>query len=148
MIKFILIAVVISISQVVSAQKGASVPKVRELMELSGSGKLGVQVMNQMVSSFKNQLTEVPASFWDEFMKEVTGEELVELVVPIYAKHFTDAEIDELIKFYKTPVGRKLIEKLPFITQESYAVGEAWGQKLGEKVIGRLKEKGYLKDDQ
>jgi hypothetical protein len=37
-----------------------------------------------------------------------------------------------------------MIETLPIVTQESMTAGQAWGKQIGEKVIQRLTEKGYL----
>jgi len=39
-----------------------------------------------------------------------------------------------------------MIEKLPLITQESMQAGGEWGKQLSEKIMQRLKEKGYLKN--
>ena len=112
---------------------------------MTGSGKLGVQVMNNMISSFKVKLPNVPTEFWDEIGKEVNPEGLIELVAPIYAKYYTDDEIVKLLEFYKSPLGKKVIANMPLITQDSYQIGEEWGRKIGERVERRLKEKGYLK---
>lgn len=114
-----------------------------ELMELTGAGQLGIQVMEQMIGSFKQGNTGIPDKFWDEFMAEVNVNELVELVIPIYGKYLTRNDVKQLIKFYKTPVGKKLIEVQPMIMQESMMIGQEWGQKIAEKVIKSLKEKGY-----
>jgi len=115
----------------------------KELMELTGAGQLGIQVMEQMIGSFKQGNTGIPDKFWDEFMSEVNVNELVELVIPIYGKYLTRNDVKQLIKFYKTPVGKKLIEVQPMIMQESMMIGQEWGQKIAEKVIKSLKEKGY-----
>ena len=115
----------------------------KELMELTGAGQLGIQVMEQMIGSFKQGNTGIPDKFWDEFMSEVNVNELVELVIPIYGKYLTRNDVKQLIKFYKTPVGEKLIEVQPMIMQESMMIGQEWGQKIAEKVIKSLKEKGY-----
>lgn len=40
----------------------------------------------------------------------------------IYARHFTAAELRELLAFYRTPVGEKSIRVLPAITAETLAL--------------------------
>jgi hypothetical protein len=117
----------------------------KELLEMTGSGKVGVQVMNNMISAFKTKLPNVPVEFWDEISKEVNPEGLIELVAPIYAKYYTNDELLQLLEFYKSPLGKKVIANMPLITQDSYQIGEEWGRKIGERVERRLKEKGYLK---
>lgn len=127
------------------SQSNTTNDRIRELLEVTGSGKLGVQVVNQMIATYKAEVPSAPSDFWDEFSKEINPEGLIDLLVPIYAKHYTDEEIAALLKFYKSPIGQKVIEKMPLITQDSYQAGTQWGKAIGEKVISRLKEKGYLK---
>jgi len=116
---------------------------IRRMMELSGAGKLGVQVMNQMIAAFKQSMPGLPDKFWKDFMAEVDPNELVEIVIPSYDKYFTHNEIKELIKFYESPVGKKLTGVQPHILQECMTAGQEWGRKLGEKVAKKLQEQGY-----
>lgn len=39
-------------------------------------------------------------------------------LISLFSKHFTAEELKELIKFYKSPVGKKLSEKQPEISKE------------------------------
>ena len=41
------------------------------------------------------------------------SKEMADIIVPIYDKHFTESDIDGLIAFYRTPVGKKFIKELP-----------------------------------
>ncbi|QNA46612.1 DUF2059 domain-containing protein [Lacibacter sediminis] len=116
---------------------------IKEMLELSGASKMAFQTMEMMISSFKKQMPAVETDFWDEFMKEAQTGDLITMIAPVYAKHFTENEVKELIAFYKTPVGKKLVEKLPVISQESYGIGETWGKALSEKVAAKLKAAGY-----
>jgi len=145
--KFILIIVLYSLSSNCFSQTPATKEHVRTLLEMMGSGKIGVQVMENMLVSFKKAAPNVPNEVWDEFMKEANPEALVELMVPIYEKHYTDEDVTQLIEFYRTPLGKKVIEKMPLITQESYQVGAEWGKKLGEQAFKKLKEKGYMQNN-
>ena len=120
--------------------------KIKSLMNLTGSGNLGISMLDTMISSFKKSMPQVADEFWNEFKKEVKAEDIVNLIIPIYDKYFTENEINELIAFYNTPVGKKMTMSLPSIAQESMAVGQIWGRSIGEKVIKRLKEKGMLED--
>jgi hypothetical protein len=45
--------------------------------------------------------------------------EIVGAVAAIYARNFTVDEMQQVISFYRTPVGQKLLDKLPVIFQES-----------------------------
>jgi hypothetical protein len=106
-----------------------------------------MQVMENMLNTFKKSIPDVPNDVWDEFMKDVKPETLIELIIPIYAKHFTDEDVIQLTDFYRTPLGKKVIEKMPLISQESYLAGSEWGKKLGEQAVRKLKEKGYIQSN-
>ena len=115
-------------------------------MELTGSGKLGIQVMQNMVSTFKTYYSNVDTTFWVDFMKEVRPETIVDLIVPVYDRNFSDAEIDGMLAFYSSPVGRQMLAKLPVVLQESMEVGKTWGAELSKKIIQQLRQKGYIKE--
>ena len=117
---------------------------IRQFMEITGSAKMGKMVMDKMIESYKKIYPAAASDFWDEFAKEINLKDLVDMIVPIYGKYFSDEEITQLIAFYKTPLGKKIIETMPLIMQDSYGVGQAWGTKLAEKIQLRLKEKGYI----
>ena len=38
----------------------------------------------------------------------------------LYDKHFTEKEIEDILDFYKTPAGKKIIEETPKITKELF----------------------------
>ena len=115
------------------------------LLELTGSAKLGIQVMGQMVTSYKQAMPNVPDEFWTEFMSEVDEKSLINLIIPIYKKHYTPADVKAIIAFYETPIGKKTISVLPKITSDSMTAGRSWGLKIGKKVQNKLIEKGYSK---
>lgn len=116
----------------------------RQLLVVSGSGELGAQVAQQSIAGFKQMVPQVPPEFWQEFAKEINSKELIDMLVPVYEKHFTVAEMNALIKFYESDIGKALVKKQPMIALDSQKIGMKWGQELGEKIVERLKNKGHL----
>ncbi len=114
------------------------------LMEMTGSADMGMQIMQNMITQFKQILPEVPVEYWDQFMDKVSPEDMIKMVVPIYDRHLSHEEIKDIIAFYETPTGRKLIQQLPLITAESMAAGQEWGQQLGMEIQNQLIEDGLL----
>jgi hypothetical protein len=129
-----------------SAQDSTKVKHIRQLMELTGMAKLGNQMMTNIITSYKQNYPAATNEFWDAFMKEADMSQLFEKVIPVYEQNFTDDDIQQLIGFYQSPVGKKMIEKMPVIMQQSMQIGSEWGKQLSEKVIEKLKQKGYIKE--
>ncbi|MBL8012367.1 MAG: DUF2059 domain-containing protein, partial [Candidatus Omnitrophica bacterium] len=125
----------------------AKIADIRKLISLTGGDKVGEQMIEQMVKSFSSYNPKIPAEFWDEFKKGIDINKITEMNIPVYDKYLSSDEIKETIKFYESPVGRKLIEVLPKILEETYTAGEQWGYEVGTKLQNMLLEKGYLKNE-
>lgn len=116
---------------------------IRRLMVLTGAGDLGIQVTDQMLASFKESLPQVPDTFWQEFRKDINANALIDLCVPVYEKHLSHSDIKEMIRFYETPAGKRVVKALPLITQESMLAGQKWGQDIAQKAVEKLQKSGY-----
>ena len=102
--------------------------------------EMSIQGMIEMIDLFKETMPEVPEKFWRDFMAEVDAEYLMELTVPIYSKYLTHNDIIDLIRFYDSPIGRKYINVLPYITTESMIAGEKWGEEIASKLLLNIEE--------
>ena len=73
--------------------------------------------------------------------------ELEEPVITIYDNNFSADEIKQLVAFYQSPVGRKIVSQLPQLMQQSMTMGQSWGQQAGARAVERIraaaKQKGY-----
>jgi hypothetical protein len=73
--------------------------------------------------------------------------EFVDLVASVYARNFTADEIRQVTAFYRSPVGQKFLEKMPVVTQESFAAGQKWGQAVAgdmrTRIIEELRKRGH-----
>jgi len=111
--------------------------KIRRLLNTMQAGDMGKQVMERMSATFR-RMPNLPAGFIDEFQKSVDPQELVDLTVPIYDKYLTEEDIDGLIKFYNSPVGKKFVSVQGAIMQEAVTAGEQWGQRKALEVVRKL----------
>lgn len=52
---------------------------------------------------------------------------------PVYEKHFDTAELRTIVKFYESPVGKKLIALTPSIMQDTVnAINSSYGPKIND----------------
>jgi len=111
-----------------NAQDKAS--DLKKLFKLMDSEKMIDGMMNNMILALKQQASgqiqengakEKYDKYIDFMMNEVKelSKKLVnEEMVNIYDKHFTHEEIKDLVQFYESPTGKKLLEKNPEITKD------------------------------
>ena len=151
-ILFILILVLgiggVSVAQTAQTQPSKEyVAALKKMIVVSGSDATFKLVIPQMFAMMKQQLPNVPEEFWKtaeaEIMKTIM-DDVVGMLAPVYSKHLTQADLEGIIKFYETPVGKKMAAAQPGIMSESMKVGQQWGMQIAMKIQGMLKEKGYM----
>jgi len=103
----------------------------RELTQLVLTKQTHQQMLSQVTASFGALTPQKQAQLVQALNEALPYEEMVAFNAEVYARHFSTAELKQLIAFYKTPVGRKLALKLPDIS------GEA-GKKTAEIITQKL----------
>lgn len=142
-----------SSQSVAAAARANRVPKIdptkeadiRRLLQLTGAGDLGIQSMTAMESTMRPMITNAlpPGDyreklidlFFEKFHSKVGSATVVDLMVPVYDKYFSDDDIKNLIQIYQTPTGQKLLSVLPKVISESRDAGEKWGEQLGRQCM-------------
>ena len=121
---------------------------IRRLLALTKASELAQMIANQQFEQLKQTLpSDVPPRVLAIFKEELDAVNYTELMLPIYDKHLTDEEVNDLVAFYETPLGRKLIEILPVIYQEGTAAGAKRGQLAADRAIERIKAEGLIPKD-
>ena len=144
---FTLIIALIITSSVSFGQVDVDYTKTLHTMfKVAGTEKTYNTVITQMFNMFKEQYSNVDEKVWDDFEKEfqkTSMNDLVQMLAPVYVKYLTQEDLEELIAFYNSTVGKKLAKSTPLIIQESMEIGQEWGKKIGEEFVDKMKEEGY-----
>src|ERR1700674_2309785 len=59
------------------------------------------------------------ASMMDDMFQNMPMDEMTQAMIPAYQKHLTKGDIDNLVAFYSTPTGSKLLKEMPSMTGEA-----------------------------
>jgi hypothetical protein len=135
-----------------SAQKAptaAQVDLARQIINASGEvhalDPLIPSVMQAAYTNFVQQnpdlqkpLVETMQALQPEFMQKQA--EVADMMANAYASHFTEAELKEILAFYNTPTGKKMVGELPKVMQQSLASAREYGNKLSEQLVARIRE--------
>ncbi|MEO8726156.1 MAG: DUF2059 domain-containing protein [Acidobacteriaceae bacterium] len=133
----------------------ASREKIIEMMDVMHSKQMMTQIQGMMKTQImasvleeakanpKQQITpqqmESLRQFIDSSVTSKMDDGIIGLAVPIYQKHYTDGEISEIIAFYSTPTGQKMITEAPQMMGEIFA-GMAPLMKTMKEDIGKQAE--------
>jgi len=113
--------------------------KVRRLMAATGAEASGRMMLDMMTRHFE-QMSNLPPRFMEKFREVAEEESMVDMLVPVYMKHFTEEDLDAALAFHESPAGKRFLAAQPLVMQEAKEVGEQWGVRLAEKTLRALKE--------
>lgn len=127
----------------------AAIEAAKEIVTLKGGdslfGSLIPGVVEQAKSMFEQQnpalgkdLSTVAAKLRTELaprMAEVNIE-----IANAYAAHFTEAELKEMLTFYKSPLGRKMLAEEPKALAQAVSFAQNWAQKFSDDVLAKFRE--------
>ncbi len=74
------------------------------------------------------------------FTKHMTWDAVKDDMIKIYVDAFEEGEIQELIQFYKTPLGKKLIAKTPELTGKGMEIGAKRVQDNQAELVQMIQE--------
>jgi len=149
MIAAVLLVALTAFSNPALAQSGGSnVAVARQVVLASGATRSfdGVipSILSQSLSVFiqqnpdlQKELTEAIKTIAPTFEKR--KEEIIDIIAAVYATRFTDAELKELLTFYNSATGKKMVNVLPGILEESFAKTQEWGGKISEEIVQSLR---------
>jgi hypothetical protein len=128
---------------------------VREMMKnmMDGVSKQMRQMMHDQLQKVPNlppDAEEKMNKMYDDMLKNMPLDDILDAMEPVYQKHFTKGDIDSLIAFYSTPVGQKMLVELPTITQEAMQASSGIMRKYMDQTMQQVQDQlaQMLKDSQ
>jgi len=129
----------------------------RELMKVSGTEQIMAQMQLQIESMFLNissdseynaKQQEIVTRYRAEVSKllaeKMQWQQIEEKVVDLYVASFSEAELKEMVAFYKTPLGQKMIDKMPTVMLRTAEISR---QQM-RFVIPEVKELGNTMNEE
>ncbi|MDC7788557.1 DUF2059 domain-containing protein [Rhodoplanes sp. TEM] len=127
----------------------SAVAAARELIILKGGNAMFDPIVAGVIEFVKNSyvptnpqlagpLNEVAAKLrkdYDGKRAELLGE-----VAKVYAEKFTEAELKELVAFYKSPLGKKMSTEEPVAIDQSLKNAQVWADSFSGEVMSKFRE--------
>lgn len=123
--KFIVTAAFILVAQLGMAQDAAFKADVLKVIEMSGASGPIKGVKDQFIGNIPE---EKRADFSKEF--DATLPALYDKMAMIYMETYTHDEVKQMLKFYESPIGKKIAENSADMLKKSTAAGQEWGMSL------------------
>jgi len=92
----------------------------------------------QQDPSLAKDLNEISAQLRTELQSRFS--ELNDEVARLYATNFSEQELKEILAFYKTPSGKKLLTEQPKVVDASMKFAQDWANRLSDQVVAKMRD--------
>jgi hypothetical protein len=121
----------------------AAVAAAKEILTMKNASGMYASAVPNIVQQSKNQLIQNNLNYQKDLndlapivAQKLAGSEqqVGDGMAQIYAQLFTEQELKDLVTFYKTPLGQKLLANEPKAIETSMAFLNQWAQGFGQTV--------------
>jgi hypothetical protein len=126
----------------------AAVASAKEILALKNASGMYAAAVPNIVEKTKEQLIENNLNYQKDLnevavivAQKLAGREseIGEGMAKIYAGEFTEQELKDLVTFYKSPLGQKLLVTEPKAIQMSVSYMNQWAQQFAQIVNGEFR---------
>ena len=120
--------------------------QLRELIVVSGMREMMQASLDQGLTAFPSG---TPVRFIELFKEEIKLDSLLFPIMALYRSRLTAAEVGQLIQFYQSPTGKKMMQIQPEMVVASQQLGRAYGERAGKRALARFQaeQQALLKKD-
>src|SRR5437764_14973597 len=120
----------------------------REILQMKNAAAMYANAVPNIVAQTKDQLLSTNLNLQKDLnevaiivAQKLAGKEkeIGEGMAQIYCNEFTEKELVDLVAFYKSPLGKKLLASEPRAIQSSMSYMNGWAQNFGETVNGEFR---------
>jgi hypothetical protein len=126
----------------------AALAAAKEILVLKNATAMYANAVPGLVAQARNALTQQNLNYQKDLdevavvvAKNLTGreKEIGDGMANVYANEFTEQELKDLVTFYKSPLGQKLLASEPRAIQFSMSYMNQWAQRFAETVNGEFR---------
>jgi len=126
----------------------AAIAAAKEILTMKNAGAMYAQAVPNIVQQTKDQLMQTNLNYQKDLnevavivAQKLAGreKEIGDGMAAVYASDFTEQELKDLVNFYKSPLGQKLLSTEPRAIQQSMGFMNQWAQQFAETVNGEFR---------
>jgi hypothetical protein len=134
----------------------SAIATAKELLQVKGATSMFDPIIPGIIENTKNLILPTnPGLFKDvnDVATKLRNEmaprraEVVDQIARLYALRFTEAEMKEIIAFYKSPTGKKFVTEEPPVIDRGLQQAEEWAKRMADEVMAKfraeMKKKGH-----
>lgn len=146
-------AVLLAVSSTAFADASSHAAQAERFLELTRADKLATPVYAQVQQMFAQRFAEAQApadkkALLESYQAKANAElnraigwdKLKPDMIKLYTSTFSEAELKDMMAFYQSPVGRKVLEKMPMLAGQSVQISQTRLQSAVPEVNKLLEQ--------
>ena len=130
------------------AASPAALAAAKEILTMKNASAMYANAVPNLVEQTKNVLMQSNLNYQKDLnevaeivAKNLAGreKEIGDGMAQVYANEFTEQELKDLVNFYKSPLGQKLLASEPRAIQFSMSYMNQWAQNFAEVINGQFR---------
>ena len=126
----------------------AAIAAAKEILTMKNAAAMYASAVPNLVEQTKNALLQSNLNYQKDLnevavivAKNLAGreKEIGDGMAQVYANEFTEQELKDLVTFYKSPLGQKLLASEPRAIQFSMSYMNQWAQNFAEVINGQFR---------
>ncbi len=126
----------------------AAIAAAKEILAMKNASAMYANAVPNLVEQTKNVLMQSNLNYQKDLnevaiivAKNLAGreKEIGDGMAQVYANEFTEQELKDLVTFYKSPLGQKLLASEPRAIQFSMSYMNQWAQAFAETINGQFR---------
>ncbi|MEH2516686.1 hypothetical protein V1279_002259 [Bradyrhizobium sp. AZCC 1610] len=126
----------------------AALAAAKEILAMKNASAMYANAVPNLVEQTKNVLMQSNLNYQKDLnevavivAKNLAGreKEIGDGMAQVYANEFTEQELKDLVAFYKSPLGQKLLASEPRAIQFSMSYMNQWAQQFAETINGQFR---------
>jgi hypothetical protein len=126
----------------------AAIAAAKEILTMKNAGAMYASAVPNIVQKTKDALLQANLNYQKDLdevavvvAQKLAGreKEIGDGMATVYANQFSEQELKDLVVFYKSPLGQKLLAAEPRAIQSSMSYMNQWAQTFAETVNGEFR---------
>ncbi len=132
------------------AQTPEYIETLQKMLAISGADAALKAAPEQMVQMIKQQNPKISDAQSDKLKAWMAESlpDLIKMMTPVFAACYTQKDLEEIIAFYQTPLGKKMVAAQPKVMSETMKILPEWSAIWTPKLLELMKSEAPTAEQQ
>ena len=125
-------------SSFVKPEHPATAEQIREYFRITNLDQTWKQPLDQLFQMAKRSSPPwIPDSYWQDVENTTKASDLLDQLIPVYQRYYSQEDLDAFINFYRSPAGQRMAAAAPLAIADAKPIAGAVFHKINLEVAAR-----------